>query len=140
MCWGREVEVEGMVSVHMKMFVKERAVFTQSVQSSLHRLMAVSAVLIRSFPTGFGAAWHLASIDVKDLSTHGVWTFPCDRWLSESKDDKQIVRELICAKEGVGESLKQPQILNSLSPVPNFNSQKFCLTNCRVNSSTLSVS
>ena len=46
---------------------------------------------------GTGAAWHLASIEVEDLSTRKVSTFHCDRWLSKSKGDKQIVRELTCA-------------------------------------------
>lgn len=46
---------------------------------------------------GFGAAWHLASIEVEDLTTRKVYTFLCDRWLSKSEDDKQILRELTCA-------------------------------------------
>ena len=33
---------------------------------------------------------------MEDVSTHRVFTFPCDRWLSLSEDDKQIVRELSC--------------------------------------------
>ncbi|KAK7089100.1 hypothetical protein V1264_024285, partial [Littorina saxatilis] len=45
---------------------------------------------------GFGAAWHLASIDVRDHSNGRVYAFPCHRWLSSSDDDKQILRELTC--------------------------------------------
>lgn len=45
---------------------------------------------------GIGAAWHLASIEVEDLSTHKVFIFHCDKWLSTKEDDKQILRELTC--------------------------------------------
>ncbi|KAK7479806.1 hypothetical protein BaRGS_00028986, partial [Batillaria attramentaria] len=45
---------------------------------------------------GFGAAWHLASIEVKDLTTNKQYMFHCDKWLSKSEDDKQILRELTC--------------------------------------------
>nr|KAG5694176.1 hypothetical protein BaRGS_016022 [Batillaria attramentaria] len=48
------------------------------------------------FETGFGAAWHLASIEVKDLTTNKQYMFHCDKWLSKSEDDKQILRELTC--------------------------------------------
>ena len=61
--------------------------------------MAVTGVLTSLFPMsiGTGAAWHLASIEVEDLSTRKVSTFHCNRWLSKSKGDKQIVRELTSA-------------------------------------------
>ena len=38
--------------------------------------------------------WHLDQVDVE---CSGVkYNFPCDRWLAEDEDDKQIVRELVC--------------------------------------------
>lgn len=40
------------------------------------------------------ANWHLESIKVEDLSTGRSFVFNCNKWLSLSKDDKQIVREL----------------------------------------------
>ncbi|KAL8614278.1 hypothetical protein ACOMHN_007616 [Nucella lapillus] len=46
---------------------------------------------------GFGASWHLSSIEVEDLTTHKVSVFHCDHWLSTSEADKQILRELTCA-------------------------------------------
>jgi hypothetical protein len=46
---------------------------------------------------GFGAAWHLAYIEVEDTSDGKKYMFPCSRWLSKSEDDKQICRELTCA-------------------------------------------
>lgn len=44
--------------------------------------------------------WHLESIKVEDLSTGKAFTFNCNKWLSLSKDDKQIVRELKCDDSG----------------------------------------
>ena len=42
----------------------------------------------------FQTGWHLDQVDVE---CSGVkYNFPCDRWLAEDKDDKQIVRELVC--------------------------------------------
>ncbi|XP_033751254.1 lipoxygenase homology domain-containing protein 1-like isoform X2 [Pecten maximus] len=46
--------------------------------------------------SGFGAAWHLAYIEVEDLSNKKVYTFHCDNWLSKKDGDKQILRELTC--------------------------------------------
>lgn len=45
---------------------------------------------------GFGAAWHLAYIEVEDIGTRKSYTFHCNKWLSKSDDDKQILRELTC--------------------------------------------
>ena len=45
--------------------------------------------------SGFGAAWHLASIRVTNEKTKASWNFQCDNWLSKSDGDKQINRELI---------------------------------------------
>lgn len=38
--------------------------------------------------------WHLDSVQINDSSTGKVYKFECKKWLSKSKDDKQIVREL----------------------------------------------
>ena len=40
------------------------------------------------------ASWHLESVKVEDLNTGRTFLFNCNKWLSLSKDDKQIVREL----------------------------------------------
>ena len=54
--------------------------------------------------SGFGAAWHLAYIEVEDLGTRKVYTFHCNKWLSKSEDDKQILRELTCGTSAKGSS------------------------------------
>lgn len=38
--------------------------------------------------------WHLESVRVEDMATGRSFTFKCNKWLSLSKDDKQVVREL----------------------------------------------
>jgi len=63
----------------------------------------------RSFYQGFGAAWHLAEIEVEDTSSGQKYVFPCGRWLSKSEDDKQICRELTCA------NLQSPKSRDKLS-------------------------
>lgn len=42
------------------------------------------------------SSWHLEYIQIEDLETKQKYTFPCGKWLSLKKDDKQIVRELVC--------------------------------------------
>ena len=49
---------------------------------------------------GFGASWHCAQVEVEDSHMGQKFVFPCNRWLSKSEDDKQIVRELSCANVG----------------------------------------
>ncbi|GFN87702.1 hypothetical protein PoB_001420800 [Plakobranchus ocellatus] len=51
---------------------------------------------------GFGAAWHLAHIEVEDTGSHKTYMFHCDKWLSTKEDDKQIIRELTCLQPGAG--------------------------------------
>ncbi|XP_053384453.1 lipoxygenase homology domain-containing protein 1-like isoform X6 [Mercenaria mercenaria] len=51
---------------------------------------------------GFGAAWHLAYIEVEDIGTRKSYTFHCNKWLSKSEDDKQILRELTCSTAAKG--------------------------------------
>lgn len=38
--------------------------------------------------------WHLSNIKIEDQGNRKVFNFKCNKWLSLSKDDKQIVREL----------------------------------------------
>ena len=38
--------------------------------------------------------WHLEHVRVVDMSTGRTYTFECKKWLSLSKDDKQLVRDL----------------------------------------------
>nr|KAI8760088.1 lipoxygenase homology domain-containing protein 1-like [Biomphalaria glabrata] len=55
---------------------------------------------------GIGASWHLSSIKVEDEKTGKVYTFVCDKWLSKSEDDKQIIRELTCNTTGRSDSAR----------------------------------
>jgi PLAT/LH2 domain len=72
-----------------------------------------------SFYSGFGAAWHLAHIEVEDITTGQKFMFPCNRWLSKSEEDKQICRELTCAnlpspkvKGKIGEYRSETELLD----------------------------
>lgn len=45
---------------------------------------------------GFGASWRLESVEVTDQTSGKKFFFPCNQWLSNSKGDSQIIRELTC--------------------------------------------
>jgi hypothetical protein len=55
---------------------------------------------------GFLAAWHLAGIDVKDLTTFKMYKFICGQWLSATKGDKKCERELTCLANDVNDNGK----------------------------------
>jgi hypothetical protein len=38
--------------------------------------------------------WHLEYVKIEDLQMNKTYIFNCNKWLSLSKDDKQLVREL----------------------------------------------
>ncbi len=38
--------------------------------------------------------WHLEYVKIEDLQQNKTYMFNCNKWLSLSKDDKQLVREL----------------------------------------------
>ena len=40
------------------------------------------------------AHWHLEYIKVEDVNSQKTFKFDCNKWISKSKDDKQLVREL----------------------------------------------
>lgn len=50
------------------------------------------------------SSWHLEHVLVEDVQTGQSFMFPCDKWLSKKKDDKQIVRELVCRNESAHSS------------------------------------
>ena len=62
-----------------------------------HSLLVSFADVLRVVGEGFGAAWHLAEMEVEEATSGQKYVFPCGRWLSKSEDDKQICRELTCA-------------------------------------------
>lgn len=68
-------------------------VFTLSDLLSLGEL---TKLRIRHDNTGSigNTHWHLESVKVEDVEKNRTYFFPCSKWLSLSKDDKQIVREL----------------------------------------------
>ena len=45
------------------------------------------------------SAWHLEHVEVEDTETGQTYMFPCNQWLSSKRDDKQIVRELVCSND-----------------------------------------
>ena len=45
---------------------------------------------------GIMSSWHLSQIEVVDQKANKKYLFPCNRWLSRTKDDKQLVREISC--------------------------------------------
>ncbi len=57
------------------------------------------------------SAWHLDYVSVEDTRSRQTYMFPCNKWLSSTKDDKQIVRELACSNES-GETSRR----GSLTP------------------------
>jgi len=65
-------------------------------------LGALSKIKVWHDNKGIGAAWHLDSITVKNLSNNVIDIFPAKRWLSKSDGDKQISAELLpLAKDAV---------------------------------------
>lgn len=54
--------------------------------------------------TGSSAGWHLDRIEAENLQTKDKYLFKCNRWLSTSEDDREVIREL--AAEGPG--IKRP--------------------------------
>nr|CAB3263471.1 lipoxygenase homology domain-containing protein 1-like [Phallusia mammillata] len=48
---------------------------------------------------GFGAGWHLEYIEV--MEGDRKFMFPCNRWLADDEDDKQIIRELTCINANI---------------------------------------
>ena len=43
---------------------------------------------------GFGADWYLERVEITNQGTNRKWEFPCGQWLSKSKGDGQLSREL----------------------------------------------
>jgi hypothetical protein len=44
-------------------------------------------------------SWHLEYVQIDDIQTGQTYMFPCNKWLSSKKDDRQIVRELVCSND-----------------------------------------
>lgn len=45
------------------------------------------------------SSWHLEYVKIEDTETQQTYMFPCDKWLSSKKDDRQVVRELVCEND-----------------------------------------
>ena len=53
--------------------------------------------------------WHLEYVKVEDLGNRGkTYKFDCNKWLSLSKDDKQLVRELTPNMSGDDQGTPRP--------------------------------
>ncbi|CAF1020616.1 unnamed protein product [Adineta steineri] len=42
-------------------------------------------------------SWHLEYVQIDDTQTGETYMFPCNKWLSSKKEDRQTVRELVCS-------------------------------------------
>jgi hypothetical protein len=49
--------------------------------------------------SSFKNHWHLEYVKVEDVQTGETYMFPCNKWLSSKKDDKQVLRELVCEND-----------------------------------------
>ena len=85
------------LSPYIKQFTKKK-----EFKRKLFLYIYFYVVFFFQFCTGFGAAWHLAYIEVEDQGTKKSYTFHCNKWLSKSDDDKQILRELTCSTAAKG--------------------------------------
>lgn len=75
------------------------------VFSDILSLGELSKLRIRHDNTGSlvgNTHWHLDSVEVQDLRSQKTYTFLCNKWLSKSKDDGQLVRELTPQMDGNG--------------------------------------
>lgn len=59
-------------------------------------LGTLTKVRVRIEESFFKGPWHLEYVSVHDEAANKTYTFPCGKWLSLKKDDKQLVRELLC--------------------------------------------
>ena len=88
-------------STHFDKFEKnELDVFTFENILSLGELTKLRIWHDDSGALFVGASWHLENVIVEDLNTRKEYKFPCNKWLSKSKDDKQLTRELTCINTG----------------------------------------
>lgn len=56
----------------------------------------VRRVLIFQDNSGTSPSWYLDRILITDLVRNDVYNFPCEQWLSKSKSDKRLWKELYC--------------------------------------------
>ena len=90
---SKEFELDKSSTYSNKFERNHEDVFTFDKVLSLGELTKVRVRIDESF---FKADWHLEYVQVEDLDANNTYMFPCGKWLSSKKDDKQIVRELVC--------------------------------------------
>lgn len=54
----------------------------------------VRRVLVFQDNSGTSPSWYLDRILITDLASNDVYNFPCEQWLSKSKSDKRLWKEL----------------------------------------------
>ena len=69
---------------------------TDEFEFSLLSLGQVRRVRIWHDDSTVSASWHLAKVTVVDTSSGTEFIFPCNKWLSSRKDDKNLSRDLLC--------------------------------------------
>ncbi|KAA0199822.1 Lipoxygenase domain-containing protein 1 [Fasciolopsis buskii] len=63
-------------------------------QIESYDLGVVRRVLVFQDNSGTSPSWYLDRILITDLASNDVYNFPCEQWLSKSKSDKRLWKEL----------------------------------------------
>ena len=69
---------------------------TDTFQFELLPLGTIRRVRIWHDDSAMSSSWHLGQVTVTDTTSGQEFLFPCKKWLSSRKDDKNVSRDLIC--------------------------------------------
>lgn len=64
-------------------------------------------IRIQHDDSGFGSGWHLQDVEITESKENFTFKFVCNKWLSKSDDDKQIIREIPCSNPRTPESSRK---------------------------------
>ena len=59
--------------------------------------------------SSMSSSWHLTQVTVTDTTSGQEFSFPCNKWLSSRKDDKNVSRDLICENLPAEEKVKEAE-------------------------------
>ncbi|CAD5121003.1 DgyrCDS9547 [Dimorphilus gyrociliatus] len=80
---------------------------TDEFSFDLLSLGSLLKIRIQHDDSGFGSGWHLENVEVMDNNEKFTYKFICNKWLSKSDDDKQIIREIPCSNPRTPESSRR---------------------------------
>jgi hypothetical protein len=87
----------------------------------------LTKIRIRQDDSGLiDSCWHLEYVKIDDTKTGQTYMFPCCKWLSSKKDDRQIVREILCSNNSSNTNRRDKKVLYEMEVV----------TSARLNSGT----